>query len=109
MKSNMKIKSIEVEALVAMFVIAMGHAIEEGFAYFPKLPSCFSKGINFSYGCNADLLCLQVSTDLKIKCVFMKEDGETFSYSLGEVMKMKPYLWVAIITHVCDMIENIEI
>ena len=104
----MKVKSIEVEALVAMFIIAMGKQIGEGFTYFPKLPSCFSKGISFSYGCNADLLCLQVSTDLKIKCVFMKEDGETFSYSLGEVMKKKPYLWVAIITHVCDMIENYE-
>ena len=105
----MKVKSIEIEALVVMFVIAMGKQIGEGFTYFPKLPSCFSKGINFSYGCNADLLCLRVNSDLKIECWFVKEDGETFSYSLGEVMKKKPYLWVAIITHVRDMIEYIEI
>jgi hypothetical protein len=39
----------------------------------------------------------------------MKENGEEFFYSLGEVMKKKPYLWVSIITHVCDMIENIEL
>lgn len=105
----MRVKSIEIEALVAMFVIAMGKQIGVGFTYFPKLPSCFSKDINFAYGCNADFLCLRVNSELEVECWFEKENGETFSYSLGKVMKMKPYLWVAIITHVCDMIENIEI
>ena len=105
----MKVKSTEIEALVVMFVIAMGKQIGKGFTYFPKLPSCFSKGINFSYGCNADLLCLRVNSELGVECWFKTKTEETFSYSLGEVMKKKPYLWVAIITHVCDMIESIEI
>jgi hypothetical protein len=105
----MKVKSIEVEALVVMFVIAMGKQIGEGFTYFPKLPSCFTKRIGFPNRCYADFLCLRVNSDLDIECWFIKQDKETFCVSFDEIKSSHAHLFAAIITHVCDMIENIEI
>ena len=102
--------SIAIEKLVAMFIIAMGVAIGEGFTYFPKLPTCFIQHLDFnrSCGCYANFLCLRVNTELKVECWFEDESGDTFSYGLDEVKCVKPILWTSIITHVFDMIENVK-
>lgn len=102
--------SIAIEKLVAMFIIAMGVAIGEGFTYFSKLPACFTQHLDFNRtcGCYANFLCLRVNTELKVECWFVDESGDTFSYGLDEVKCVKPILWTSIITHVFDMIENVK-
>lgn len=103
-------KSIEINKLIAMFIIACGEAIGIGFSYIPKLPSCFREHLDFNNccGCYADLICVRVNSDLEIECWFQDKDGDTFSYSLDEIRTMKPYLWISLITHVFDMIENVK-
>jgi len=105
----MNIKSVEINSLVLMFIIAMGKQIGLGFTYIPKLPTPFSKNLDFqnSCGCNADFVCLRVSSEGEVECWFYDGDNGTFSYTLDEIRKMQPMLWVSIITHVCDMIENL--
>ena len=101
--------SIAIEKLVAMFIIAMGNAIGEGFTYFPKLPTCFTQHLDFrSCGCYANFLCLRVNSSLEVEVWFEDESGDTFSYGLDEVKCVKPILWTSIITHVFDMIENVK-
>ena len=102
--------STAIEKLIAMFAIAMGVAIGEGFTYSPKLPTCFTQHLDFngSCGCYANFLCLRVNTELTVECWFKDESGDTFSYSLDEVKCIKPILWTSIITHVFDMIENVK-
>jgi len=103
-------KSIEINKLLAMFIIAVGKAIGVGFTYFPKLPSCFTQHLDFNRSCRyyANFLCLRVNSELKVECWFEDESGDTFSYSLDEVKCIKPILWTSIVTHAFDMIENIK-
>ena len=102
--------SIGIEKLVDIFVIAMGVIVGEGFVYSPKLPTCFTKHLDFNncHGCYADFLYLCVNTELKVECWFKDECGDTFSCSLDEVKCIKPILWTSIITHVFDMLENLK-
>jgi len=100
-------KSIEINKLVVMFVIAMGNAIGCGFTYISKLPTCFSKHITLNK-VYVDFICLRVNSKLELECWFVDEDENTFSLSLDEVKCVKPTLWVSIITHVFDMIENLK-
>ena len=103
-------KSIEINKLLAMFIIAVGKAIGVGFTYFPKLPLCFTQHLDFNRSCRcyANFLCLRVNSELKVECWFEDESGDTFSYSLDEVKCINPILWTSIVTHVFDMIENIK-
>lgn len=102
--------SIDTESLIAMVVIACGQHDGCFFEYFPKLPSCFTENLNFqgSCGCNADFLRLTVNDRFGVDCWFADEDGDTFFYSLKEIMATHPILYVSIVTHICDMIENLE-
>ena len=102
--------TIAVEKLIAMFIIAVGTLIGEGFTYFPKLPALFAHHLDFNHscGCYANFLCLRVNSELNVECWFEDEDGDTFSYSLDDVKNIKPILWTSIITHIFDMIENIK-
>jgi len=103
-------KSIEINKLIAMFIIAFGKAIGKGFTYFPKLPTCFAHHLDFNHscGCYANFLCLRVNSELQVECWFEDESGDTFSYGLDEIRRVKPILWTSIITHVFDMIENVK-
>ena len=102
--------TIEVEKLIAMFIIACGEWNGVQWEYFPKLPKCFSDNLNFqnSCGCNADLLCIRVNNLFKVDVWFADEDGDTFWYDLDDVKKTHPMLFVALFTHVFDMIENLK-
>ena len=105
-----RLTSVEINKLVAMFIIACGEWNGVQWEYFPSLPSCFCNNINFqnSCGCNADFLCIRVNDLFKVDVWFADEDGDTFWYDLEEIKEMKPLLYTSIITHVYDMIENIE-
>ena len=102
--------TIGIEKLIAIFVVAKGTPIGVGFTYFPKLPKPFSENIDFqnSCGCNADLLCLRVNSQFDVEVWFADKDGDTFCYGLKEIQKSHPMLFVSILTHVFDMIENIK-
>ena len=102
-----QIKTIEIKKLITMFVIAMGKQIGNGFTYMIKLPSCFGENIKFQ-DCKANLLALRVNSDLEIEVWFVDEDGNTFVYSLADIRETHPFLFVSIVTHVFDMIENIN-
>ena len=106
----MKQISVKVNDLIAMFIIAMGEWNGVQWEYYPNLPNCLTENLNFqsSCGCNADFLRLTVNDLFGVECWFADEDGDTFYYSLDEIRKSHPYLYVAIITHVYDMIENVE-
>lgn len=103
--------TIGIEKLIAMFVIAKGMQIGDGFTYFPKLPKPIAEGIDFqtSCGCLAKFLSLRVNSKMEVECWFIDSDGDTFSYSLKEIKRSQPILFVSIFTHVFDMIENIEV
>lgn len=105
----MKEKTIGIETLIAMFVIAIGEWNGVQWEYFPKLPNCFTENLNFqaSCGCNANFLRLTVNDLCGVECWFVDEDGDSFYYSLNDIKKSHPFLFVSIITHVFDMIENI--
>ena len=102
--------TIGIEKLIAMFIIAKGKGFGEGFMYVPKLPRPITEGIDFqtSCGCLAKFLSLSVNTKMEVECWFIDSDGDTFSYSLKEIKRSQPILFVSIFTHVYDMIENIE-
>ena len=110
----MKVKSIEVEALVAMFVIAMGKSFGDRYKYVPKIPNVFSTNININ-GFVGNFSHLRVDSDgltfgftkKEIYTTLMKDDTER-RFSIEEVKRFAPCLLVSIITHVCDMIENYE-
>lgn len=106
----MKEKTIGIETLIAMFVVAMGEWNGVQWEYFPKLPNCFTENLNFqaSCGCNADFLRLTVNDLFGVECWFVDEDGDSFYYGLDEIKKTHPFLFVSIITHVFDMIENVS-
>lgn len=102
--------TIGLEKLIAMFIVAKGTPIGEGFTYFPKLPKPFSEKLDFqnSCGCNADLLCLRVNDQFGVEVWFVDEDGDTFYYGLKEIQRSHPILFVSLFTHIYDMIENLE-
>ena len=103
--------TIEIEKLIAMFVIAKGMQFCGTFLYEPKLPKPISENIDFNSacGCMANFGCLRVNSNLGVECWFIDSDGDTFCYSLKEIKRSQPLLFVSIFTHVFDMIENIEI
>lgn len=100
--------TIEIEKLIGMFIIARGTPIGVGFTYHPKLPKPLTENLNFAYGRNANFVCLRVNSNFEVECWFKDGDDNTFSYNLKEVKKRHPFLYVAIFTHVFDMIENID-
>ena len=102
--------TIEIEKLIAMFVVAKGEFNGNEFEYFPKLPKPFSENIDFqnSCGCNADLLCLRVNNLFGVEVWFADKDDDTFYYGLKEIQRSHPILFVSLFTHIFDMIENIE-
>ena len=102
-----QIKTIEIKKLITMFVIAMGKQIGDGFTYMIKLPSCFGENIKFQ-DCKANLLALRVNSELELEVWFADEDVDTFDYSLEDIRKTHPFLFVSIVTHVYDMINSIN-
>ena len=100
-------KTIEIKKLITMFVIAMGKQIGDGFTYMIKLPSCFGENINFQT-CHGNLLCLRVNSDLEIEVWFVDKIGVTFEYPIEDIRESHPFLFVSIVTHIFDMIENVK-
>ena len=105
----MKEIEINIKAVITIFVIAMGIERNKGFNYKPKLPNCFSKNLFFKgFGDYADFSHLAVHEDYGLEVWFTNERGGSFWYPLKKVMELKPLLYAAIVTHVYDMIENLE-
>ena len=100
--------TIEIEKLIGMFIIARGYQAAGSFLYEPKLPKPLTENLNFAYGRNANFVCLRVNSNFEVECWFKDGDDNTFSYGLKKVKKLQPFLYVAIFTHVFDIIENID-
>lgn len=107
----MKEISIKTEHLIAMYIIAMGEYNGVQWELFPKLPTCFTDNLDFqsACGCNADFLRLTVNDNFGVEVWFVDEFDDTFYYGLNEIKKSHPLLFTAIVTHIYDMIENLDI
>ena len=103
--------NIKAEALIAAYIVAMGEWNGVQWELFPKLPTCFTDNLDFqsSCGCNADFLRLTVNDIFGVEVWFVDENDCAFYYGLNEIKKSHPYLFVAIVTHIFDMIENLDI
>ena len=101
-------KSIGINKLIAMFIIACGEAIGDGFAYFPKLPTCFTQHIMFPNRYYADFIGLRVNSSLEVEVWFVTTEKEKVCISLDEIERSQPHLFASIFTHVFDMIENLK-
>jgi hypothetical protein len=105
----MKEIEINIKAAITMFVIAMGIEHNKGFNYKPKLPNCFSKNLFFKgFEDYADFSHLSVHEDYGLEVWFINKRGGLFWYPLEKIRETKPLLFTAIVTHIYDMIENLE-
>ena len=106
----MKIKIDGFELLIAMAIVALGEFNGTQFEYFPILPKPFCDNLNFqsSYGCNADFLCIRVNDLFRVEVWFADEREDTFWCSLEEIKVSHPILYTAIVTHMADVMRNIE-
>ena len=101
---------VSAASLVAKYVIEQGKFNGTEWELFPKLPNCFTENLNFQRicGCNADFLRLTVNDNLQVQCWFADEDEDTFFLPFTSIIKTQPCLVTAIVTHVFDMIENLN-
>ena len=100
MKENTKI-----ETLMVMFIIAMGDWNGTQWEYYPKLPNCFTESIGV---CNGNFLRLTVNNLYKVECWFVDKNDYPYCYPLETIKKHCPILFASIVTHVYDMIENVN-
>ena len=102
--------TIGMEALAAMFVIAMGKCHGVCFVYHPTLPKPFSENYNVD-GCLGDFQYLRVDTsddELSVQFWFVDKRGHYFFYTWNELKHSCPILCAVVFTHIYDMIENME-
>ena len=103
--------TIEIEKLIAMFVVAKGEFNGNEFEYFPKLPKPFSEKLTIKLPkCvfKGDLLSLRVNDQFGVELWFIDGNEEQYYFD-WEVIKMyAPTLAAVVFTHIFDMIENIE-
>ena len=103
----MKEKTIGIEPLITMFVIAMGAQIGSGFTYFIKLPTCFEQ-VKFK-GSIVKLCAMRVDSECNLEFWFIDcYTDETFSLSLDYIKENYPLMFASVVTHVCDTIENVS-
>ena len=102
--------NIKTNDLIAMAIVAFGFCCVE-WTYYPKLPKPFSENLPFVGMCDnkANLLCLTLDDSNNVKVWFEDEMGDTKALTLDEVKVRYPFMFVSLITHICDMIENAEV
>lgn len=103
-------KTSKIETIIAMYIVAMGEWNGVQWELFPNLPNCFANHINFNgtHGCYADFLRLTVNDLLGVEVWFADEHDEAFWCGLEEIKHTHPLLFTSIVTHVYDMVLNIE-
>ena len=101
---------VSAASLVAKYIVAQGEFNGTEWELFPNLPNCFTDNLNFqsSCGCNADFLRLTVDNNSQVQCWFADEDREAFFYPFIDIVISQPYLASSIVTHVFDMMENLN-
>lgn len=100
-------KTIEISKLIIMTVIAFGEGICDCFMYMPKLPLEFTHGIEIK-GKVVNFIGISVYPNGMLSFWFQEENDKCTYLTLDEVKKYCPYLFVCIITHIYDMIENVK-
>jgi hypothetical protein len=108
MDSNIK---IGIEKLIAMFIIANGEWNGEEWEYFPKLPTPFCENLIIKFPkCvfNGDLLSLRVNDKCGVELWFIDNNEEQYYFAWESIKECAPILAAVVITHIYDMIENIE-
>ena len=107
----MKEITIGMEALAAMFIIAMGEFDGVSFVYHPKLPKPFCENVPIklpSCTFKGDLLSLHVNENMEVELWFIDKNEEAFFFTWDECKKFNPMLAAVVFTHIYDMIENME-
>ena len=103
--------TIGIEALIAMFVIAMGEFNGEEFVYYPKLPTPFCTNVALHLPkCtfHGDLLSLRVNENFGVELWFIDKDEEQYYFSWETIKSARPTLAAIVFTHIFDMIENLK-
>lgn len=100
-------KSVEINKLIIMAVIAFGEGICGCFVYEPKLPLEFTHNIKVK-GKMVNFKAIGVCSNGMLSFWFEEENDKCSYLTLEEVKTYCPYLFVSIITHVFDMIENVK-
>ena len=100
-------KSVEISKLIMMVAIAFGEGICECFVYEPKLPLEFTNGIKIK-GKVVNFVAIGVYPDGTLSFWFKEENDKCSYLTLEEVKTYCPYLFVSIITHIFDLIENVK-
>lgn len=100
---------LKLQKLLAMFVVAHGEWNGVQWEYFPNIPNPLANGLYFDECCkNVDFLRLTLNELGRIEVWVIDEKENFYYYSMEEVEKLQPMLYAAIITHVFDMIENVD-
>ena len=102
--------TIEMEVVLAMFIIAMGEWDGVEFVYHPNLPKPFCEKLNVD-GHDGDLLSIRVNPNndkLSVEFWFIDKEENQFFFTWQTIKEIKPWLNVAVFTHVYDMIENLD-
>ena len=103
--------TIGVETLIAMTIIAVGTPIEEGFAYFPKLPKQFCENLTIKLPkCvfKGDLLSIRVNDQFGVELWFIDDNEEQYYFSWKTIAQCAPTLAAIVFTHIFDIIENVK-
>ena len=100
-------KSVEISHLIIMAVVAFGDTICDCFMYAPKLPLEFTNSIRIK-GKVVNFKSISVYPNGMLSFWFEEESGECSYLTLKEVQLYCPYLFVSIVTHIFDRIENVK-
>ena len=102
-------KNVKVNDLIVMAIIAFGELCDNyGYVYEPTIPSCYADSITLN-GCDATLKAIGVNSNLEVECLIIGTEGqmknEAVFCPLKDIRENVPSLYVAIVTHLNDMIE----
>ena len=100
--------NVSIEKLIGLFIIACGEWNGVQWEYFPTLPKPFTDGLEFKACGKADFLRITLNDLGGVEAWVIDGKEDFYYYSLDELESEQPMLYAAIITHVFDMIENVE-
>ena len=101
--------NVSIEKIIGLFIIAYGEWNGVQWEYFPNLPKPFTYGLYFDECCKrVDFLRITLNDLGGVEAWVIDEKENFYYYSMEEVEKLQPMLYAAILTHVFDMIENVE-
>lgn len=100
--------TIAIKDLIVMAVIAFGDGVCDCFVYTPKLPLVFTNNLRIEDKPLMDFKGIAVYPDGELKFLFANKHDDLDMFSIHMVNHYFPCLFASIVTHVCDLIENLK-